>query len=311
MFEDEGSPVSFLHPIPAIILIMIGVTLGFVLVGPLIGILASLPFYNGGILELAKALETPLQSEGIKIPIYILQGFATLVGLIITPIILLRAFKKSAFAFFHDQKFYPITLLITPLIVVSFMGINSFFVQWNADVHFPEFLRAFENWAREKEDYAARLTEYMTDFASIPELITALFVIAVLPAIGEELVFRGLIQNELNRLTRNIHAAIWLSAVLFSAFHLQFFGFVPRMLLGALFGYLYYWSGNLSMSMLAHFTNNAVAVLSLYYYQGGDLEYNVEGTEAFPLSVVLTSGLITFLLLYYYWNFYQNRSSLP
>ncbi len=141
------------------------------------------------------------------------------------------------------------------------------------------------------------------------ELIIALFVIAVLPAIGEELVFRGLIQNELKRLTQNVHVAIWVSALLFSAFHLQFFGFVPRLLLGALFGYLYYWSGNLSMAVLAHFTNNAVAVFSLYYYQQGTLEYNAESTEAFPLSVILTSGVFTSLLLLYFRNFYKTHDS--
>lgn len=309
MLENEENPVSFLHPIVMIILVMTTVTIGFVLVGPMIGILASTPFYDGGIVELTKALETPLESPEIRIPIYVLQGFATLIGLIVTPVVLLYAFKKSAFAFFRDQQFYTTTLFITPLIVLSFMGINSFFVQWNADLHFPEFLRSFEEWAREKEDYAAQLTAFMTEFKSIPELIVALVVIAVLPAIGEELVFRGLIQNELNRLTQNIHVAIWFSAILFSAFHLQFFGFVPRLLLGALFGYLYYWSGNLSMAILAHFTNNAAAVLSLYYYQRGTLEYNVESTEAFPLSVILTSCLFTFLLLYYFRNFYKSHSS--
>jgi membrane protease YdiL (CAAX protease family) len=188
------------------------------------------------------------------------------------------------------------------------MGINSFFVQWNSELHFPEFLRSFEEWAREKENYAAELTAFMTEFESLGELMIALVVIALLPAIGEELVFRGLIQNELNRLTQNVHIAIWGSAILFSAFHLQFFGFVPRLLLGALFGYLYYWSGNLMMAMLAHFTNNAVAVLSLYYYQQGSLEYNVESTEAFPVSVILTSALFTSFLLYYFWNYYKQKS---
>jgi membrane protease YdiL (CAAX protease family) len=80
-------------------------------------------------------------------------------------------------------------------------------------------------------------------------------------------------------------------------------------LLGALFGYLYYWSGNLSMAILAHFTNNAVAIISLYYYREGSLEYNVETTEAFPIHVVLFACLLTFSLLYYFRNFYQNRST--
>jgi membrane protease YdiL (CAAX protease family) len=286
---------------------LISVTLGFVIVGPLIGLVASTPFYEGKFLELTEAIQNPLENPEVKMPVYVLQGFATFIGLIITPTVLLLAFKKSISVFFRDQNFYFITLLITPLIVISFMGINSFFVQWNSNFHFPEFLKSFEDWARDKEDYAAELTAFMTEFKSPVELIVALMVIALLPAIGEEIVFRGLIQSELNRWTKNIHVAIWVSALLFSAFHLQFFGFVPRLLLGALFGYLYFWSGNLMMAMLAHFANNAVAVLSLYYYQQGTLKYNVESTEAFPVSVILTSCLFTFSLLYYYKTFYQQR----
>ncbi len=298
-----------LHPVYVIILVLLSVTLGFVVVGPLIGLMASIPFYDGKFLDLTDAIQNPLENPEVKIPVYVLQGFATLIGLIITPAVLLIAFKKSISIFFRNQQFFLSTLLITPLIVVFFMGLNSFFIQWNSNFHFPEFLKSFEDWAREKENYAAELTAFMTAFESPMELIVALIVIAVLPAIGEELVFRGLIQNELNRWTKNIHVAIWVSAILFSAFHLQFFGFVPRLLLGALFGYLYFWSGNLMMAMFAHFTNNAIAVLSLYYYQKGSLEYNVESTEAFPTSIILTSTLLTFSLLYYYWNFYQQRKS--
>ena len=309
MYVNDESNDNSLHPVYVIILVLLSVTLGFVVVGPLIGLIASTPFYDGKFLDLTNAIQNPLANPEVKIPVYVLQGFATLIGLIITPAVLLIAFRKSVSIFFRNQQFFLSTLLITPLIVVFFMGLNSFFVQWNSNLHFPEFLKSFEDWAREKEDYAAELTAFMTEFESSMELIVALIVIAVLPAIGEELVFRGLIQNELNRWTKNIHVAIWISAVLFSAFHLQFFGFVPRLLLGALFGYLYVWSGNLMMAMLAHFTNNAIAVLSLYYYQKGSLEFNVESTDAFPTSIILTSTLLTFSLLYYYRNFYRERKS--
>lgn len=305
MLENEKS----VHPAYAIIIILICVGLGFVLVGPLIGIVAAGPFYEGDFLQLTEAIQNPIQNPEVKIPVYILQGFATFIGLIVTPVVLLLAFRKSALTFFKDKDFHSPTLLITPLIVITFMGVNSIFVQFNADFHFPEFMKSFEDWAREKELYAEELTAFMTNFGSTSELLIALFVIAVLPAIGEELVFRGLIQNELNKLTRNVHIAIWLSAVLFSAFHLQFFGFLPRVLLGALFGYLYYWSGNLSMAILAHFTNNAIAILSLYFYRKGSLEYNVETTEAFPIPIVLFACLLTFSLLYFYRNFYQNRKA--
>lgn len=309
MLENEKSE-TFPHPAYAIIIILISVGLGFILVGPLIGMVASDPFFEGGFTELAEAIQNPNENPEVKIPIYILQGFATFIGLILTPVVLLLAYRKSVLNFFQEKEFYLSTLFITPLIVITFMGVNSIFVEFNANLHLPEFMKSFEDWAREKENYAEELTGFMTSFGSKSELVIALIVIAVLPAIGEELVFRGLIQNELNKLTKNVHIAIWLSAIIFSAFHLQFFGFVPRMLLGALFGYLYYWSGNLSMAILAHFTNNAFALISLYSYRQGSLDYNVETTEALPIQVVMFACVITFALLYYYRNFYENRSAV-
>ena len=137
------------------------------------------------------------------------------------------------------------------------------------------------------------------------DLLVAMLVIAVLPAIGEELVFRGLIQNELYRGTKNIHVAIWVAAILFSAIHFQFFGFVPRLLLGALFGYLYYWSRNLWIPILAHFVNNGLSVLVMYFYQRGSFEYDLENPESVPLNAVIISGVVTIGLLYYLYQYFQ------
>jgi membrane protease YdiL (CAAX protease family) len=138
-------------------------------------------------------------------------------------------------------------------------------------------------------------------------MLLAVVVIAVLPAIGEELVFRGIIQRELFRGTNNIHVAIWISAAIFSAIHIQFYGFVPRMLLGALFGYLYYWSGNLWMPIIAHFINNGFTVVAMYLYQQGSVKMDIENAEAAPWSSVLFSAVITTALLYFFKKFYEKR----
>ena len=88
--------------------------------------------------------------------------------------------------------------------------------------------------------------------------------IAIIPAIGEELLFRGVIQRIFTRWTRSNHWGIWIAAILFSALHMQFYGFVPRMLLGVLFGYLLVWSGSMWLPIIAHFLNNALAVIAMY-----------------------------------------------
>jgi uncharacterized protein len=307
MLENDLSPRPERHPVINLIIILLLVGLGFTMVGPVIGYFAALPFYQGDGEALFEAIQDPVNHPEVKIPLYIIQGFATLTGLIVVPALFMARNGRPVADFFRNQKLEWVPVLITIFVVVIFMVVNSVFVEWNSNFHFPEFARKFEAWAREKEDTAAELTEFLTRFRSQGELLIAIIVIAVLPAIGEELVFRGLIQNELFRATRNIHVSIWVAAVLFSAIHLQFFGFVPRVLLGALFGYLYYWSGNLTLAILAHFVNNGVSVMAMYFYQQGAFEYDMESTEAAPAHVVMISTLMTAALLFYFQRYFQHR----
>jgi hypothetical protein len=111
--------------------------------------------------------------------------------------------------------------------------------------------------------------------------------------------------------TKNIHVAIWISAFFFSAIHVQFFGFVPRMLLGALFGYLYYWSGNLWVPMFAHFVNNGFAVCMIYLYQKKIVDTNLDSPEAAPWpAVIVAAGIVATALWYFKTKFQSSNPSL-
>lgn len=309
MFETEGASANNRNQLLMLIALVVSVCIGFVIVGPLLGFLISFPLYDGTLTDFTDALQNPADNPGIKIPFFLLQASATLIGLIVTPLIVLVAFGQPISTVFPKAPLNLTPILLTPFIVVAFIGVNSVIVEWNAEMHFPEFLRGFEQWARQKEDLAAELTTFMTRFNSTGEFLIALLVIAIIPAIGEELVFRGLIQQKLSGLSGNPHVAIWLAAIIFSAFHLQFFGFLPRILLGALFGYLYFWSGNLTIAMFAHFVNNAFALFSLYFYQQGSMEFNPEEVKALPWSAVAVSALLTVGLLYYFKNYYKDRAA--
>lgn len=295
----------------SVILIFLTAMLGFVIVGPLLGFLLAMPFTDGDLLSIQQKLASPADYPELKVPLFIMQGCATLVGLIIGPALYIKAFeKKDPLLLFKNKKLHTKSVLIAGLIVILFMIPNSFFIEWNAGLTFPDFLKGLETWAREKEDLAAELTTYLTTFASFNEFLLAFIVIAVIPGIGEELVFRGMLQPELQRATGNIHAAIWISAFLFSAIHLQFFGFVPRLLLGVLFGYLYYWSGNIVLPMFAHFVNNGFSVVMVYLYQQGIVSMNLESNESAPLPVVVLFTIITFGLLLYLKKFYRETNDL-
>ncbi len=307
MPENQSAPTLAWAPWANFFIIIFFVASGFLAGGLLIGPLVAVAFYPGTIDELLMAVQDPLKYPDVKIAYYIIQGCATFVGLIVVPYFFLKLNQSSIVSFFKTSKVEALPLLLTAFIIIFFMAVDSVVIEWNAEWKFPAFAHDLEVMARNLEEQATKVTSFLTEFESVSQLIIAIIVIAVLPAVGEELVFRGIVQNELFRGTRNIHFAIWFSAILFSAMHFQFFGFVPRMLLGALFGYLYYWSGSLALAMFAHFVNNGISVVALYFYRQGAFDYNLESTEAAPANVVVLSVLVTAGLLFYFYKYFEHR----
>ncbi len=295
--------VSDKSPLQSLLTIFLNVVLGFVIVGPMLGLGISSLFYDGNLLN---DFQNPDEHPGVIGPILLTQSIATFVGLILFPAIQIRAIeRKGILPFFPSQQKTLLILILASLLGLSFIISISPLVEWNMNMKFPEFMQDFETWARQEEDRLTKLTEAMTNFASVGDLLIGLVVIALLPAVGEELVFRGMIQNEFFRGTRNIHFAIWISATIFSAIHLQFYGFIPRVLLGALFGYLYYWSGNLLIPMFAHFFNNAFGVVMIYLHHQKITDFDVEDNTAAPIQYVILNVILTVALLYYIWKHYE------
>jgi membrane protease YdiL (CAAX protease family) len=134
---------------------------------------------------------------------------------------------------------------------------------------------------------------------NIGGLLINIFMVALIPALGEEFLFRGMIQRILYEWFRNKHLAIWIAALLFSLMHYQFLGLFPRVLLGALFGYLFVWTGSIWMAVLAHFINNGVAVIYYYIFYQGTLEVEPDhiGLEENAVLMIITSLALTILLL--------------
>jgi membrane protease YdiL (CAAX protease family) len=190
-------------------------------------------------------------------------------------------------------------LLAAAGLIVVILPLMSVLIAWNAGAHFPGALHDFEVWARASEDRAAVLTKFLTKFNSGARFAVGVLVIALVPAVAEELVFRGVIQKNLVRWF-SPHVGVWLGAAIFSAIHMQFFGFVPRFVLGLVLGYLYLWSGNILVSMAAHFTQNALQLLILYLTQRGQFGwgFDPDSNDALPLTLVIPSVLLTGGLLY-------------
>ncbi len=283
---------------------------GFYLIGPAIGFLLTIPFLNDRLPDFAMKLTNPMLYPEIKLPYLIIQGSATFFGLVVGPSLYwFGGEKQNVFDFVKRRSTPLLVLALTAILVLVFMAPNSVIIDWNAHLSLPEFLKDFETTARNLEEKATQLTKFFTTFDSPGQFVLVFFIVAIIPAIGEELVFRGMLQTQLQQATRSGHIAIWISAVLFSAMHMQFFGFIPRVLLGALFGYLYFWSGNLIIPMFAHFINNGFAMVMLYLQQLGKVNIDLESTEAAPWPVIIIGTILTFGLLVYLKKIFERTSS--
>ncbi|MCH8318245.1 MAG: CPBP family intramembrane metalloprotease [Bacteroidetes bacterium] len=304
-------------------LVSLGMLILFIFAGWLIfqfiAAVAVLPFFGFDIVTMQNVFSDPLNNPESKIPFLVIQGIVSLGMFVIAPLLFIRFIDrevpgnlgkqgagsraKKGLRFATDLRLQPI--LLTIMVVILFMPLNSVIIEWNANIKFPEILSSFEQWAAEKELMLKELTNLITDFTSFPQFLLGVLVIAIIPAAGEELVFRGLIQNKLFQLTKNWHIAIWISAFLFSAIHMQFYGFFPRMLLGIIFGYLYLWSGNLLIPVIAHFVNNCFTAVIIYLRNLNIITFDIESTEAIPIEFVILSLILTIGLIYWFRKYYQ------
>lgn len=285
----------------ASLLILVGFVMLGLFIGQLIGFMISLLLFNFDMQYVSDIMVNPASHPDAKLPLLIMQAGGTFFGFILAPLLHLRLIDQRRSATWFHSKYLDITLLgIVFLIMMAFMVANAIVIDWNMNIDFGKFSTNFEEWARAKEEQLNELTKYLTRFDNIGALLAGLIVIAVLPAIGEEIVFRGVLQRKLYHIVSNHHVAIWIAAILFSAIHLQFYGFFPRMLLGALFGYIYYWSANLWYPIFAHFVNNGFTLIMLYLYQQKTTDINLEATDAVPWSTALIAFIIGAALLLYF-----------
>ncbi|OON70838.1 CPBP family intramembrane glutamic endopeptidase [Hymenobacter sp. CRA2] len=298
------------HPIVAlmllVVLIVAGMCIGFFVAMLLIGAVYGTQVLMR-ITGIIAAPQTTPEGWGI---LMIMQGVPLLFGFGGGALALLRlpAFRHDASANLALRPATAPWLLAAMALIIVSVPAMSVLIAWNADLHLPPALYSWERAARLYEDQAQTLTTFLTRFNTPSRFLVALIVVAVIPAIAEELTFRGVVLRQLARWTHSVHWGVWLSAIVFSAIHVQFFGFFPRMLLGVVLGYLFAWSGNIRVSMAAHFAQNAFQLLLIYLQQRGAISFDADSNESLPwhwalLSLLLTAGLL-------YW-FYQQRYVAP
>ncbi len=154
-------------------------------------------------------------------------------------------------------------LVIIMFYIVSLPAMN-WLVDLNEQLSLPEALSDIEQWMRAAEDEALATTQTILDIHTVGELLACLLVVGLMAGLSEEMLFRGAMQRTMQDSRLSTHAVVWTVAIIFSAMHLQFYGFLPRMVLGVWLGYLLVWTRSLWAPIIAHTLNNSTVVVFSY-----------------------------------------------
>ncbi len=276
-----------------LLFLVLFLSLGIVVTVILTGIIIS-SFFGSEVL----ANSTALMSDGHAMRVMqIIQTF----GFLFLP----SAMFFWLFADIKDIKLFDSTNSRYVIISIALMLFAQLIISWLAYVNYqlvlPEYMAGIQKWMVQSEKEMAELTFIFLDTKHIPTIALNVFIMVLMPAVCEELLFRGIIQNKLTRWWNNPHLAILFTAILFSAIHMQFLTFLPRFFLGGLLGYLFYYGNSIWLPMAAHFTNNLGALVLFYYmrYQHPDKNpLDVDFTDlpswwlVVAATIILVAGLI-------------------
>jgi len=299
--------LSDAHPFSKIIFSIFIILISF-LVTILIGILIAVPIFHISLSDFANLANNYSDPDTLRFLKY-LQTIQA-IGLFIIPAFIIGyVFNKKSriyLGFITTKRFL---FILTIFIFLAAIPLINSFAMINEHMQLPNWLSGIEDWMREQENNAAELTQAFLQMDNLGALLFNIFMIGVLPSIGEELIFRGVLQRLFTEWTKNIHWGIAIAAILFSAMHMQFFGFLPRMILGVLLGYLFYWSESIWIPIIGHFVNNTVAIITYYLY-GDNMTGEIEsiGTNgSIILSLIIGILLLSPLLFLFYKN--SNKSA--
>ena len=279
------------------IFVVIAAFLAFLVVS----LVVAIPFFGVDSMTSITNISDLNNPETIKVLKYF-QVVQSIGVFIIPPFILGWLFHGNIAEYLSLNKSVNFaSVLLVLLLSFAASPFINFIGEMNANMQLPEWLSGLETWMKTAEENAAELTEVFLKVDNLGGLLFNIFMVAFLPAIGEELLFRGVIQRIFTNWTKSFHWGIWITAILFSAMHMQFYGFVPRMFLGVLFGYLLIWSGSMWLPIIAHFLNNAVAVVGMYMIDKNLLTPDIEEfgstSESYYMAVVSIVLITVFMLM--------------
>lgn len=196
-------------------------------------------------------------------------------------------------------------IVLVLLILLASVPLMNGIIALNKNLVLPDSLSSLQQWMEASENAANAGLKLVIGDGGIGSLIMGLLIIGVMAGFSEELFFRGALQRIIRSTPVSGHVAVWVSAIIFSAAHMQFFGFVPRLLLGAFFGYAAWWSGSVWLAVAAHVMNNSLAFILMWLKAGSNgaidpeqmltPNLTMEDLPMIAISAILTAIGITLL----------------
>ena len=284
------------HPFTRMLLLALMMFVGLIVVLGL-GLIIAIPLLGQEVLTLLGGGDVDPDNISIMRYFQILSH----VGLFIVPsIVFVVVVSRRPIHFLEASRrprLWP--FILVSLIMFAALPMVGFLTQINQALHLPDALQSIENWMRNTEAAAEEITRRFLIMHTWQDFAVNLLMIAIIPAIGEEFIFRGIIQKQFAEWTRNRHVAVLITAILFSAMHLQFFSFLPRVWLGIILGYMLVYSGNIWFPVLAHFVNNAAALIFYHYYEMGQLDFEIDDIGAGPMGALMAvTSLVVIIALF-------------
>ncbi|MEZ5000751.1 MAG: CPBP family intramembrane glutamic endopeptidase [Bacteroidales bacterium] len=285
-----------------ILLVILVVSTGLIL----ITMLASRLIYGPGMAGIDLSASSILPSQ--RVYLVVVQSMSQL-SVFLVPGILISWMMAGNITGWLGLKRSPsmLSILMVFVIAISLIPLTSITGAYNAEMDLPQWLDRLEIWMRKEEENAMYLTGHLVYAGSAAGMIINIFTLAVIPAAGEEILFRGVFQQLLKKWSGSGIAAVIITAILFSTLHLQFYGFVPRFILGVAFGLLFLWSGSVYLPFIAHLVNNMIPVILSYYVGWDNLNSGI--TENVPVdpAVIILAIIVPAALLYLFRDIQKSR----
>jgi len=297
--------LSDLSPVSKIVFTVILVLVSFIIFA-FAGALVAIPLFDVNIFTNPDVLNDYSSIENIN-TIKFFQIIQS-IGLFIVPAII-------AGYFFHGNLKYLgvlmrpglFSVIMACVIIITAQPFINWMLQINEMLKLPEFLSGLENWMLESEKSRIEITEIFLDVSTVSGFVVNIIMFGVIAAVGEELIFRGLLLKLFNEWVKNIHVAVIITSILFSALHVQFYGFLPRLMLGIFLGYTFVWSRSLWVPIVAHFINNASAVTIYYLVNNNFIKGDAETAGSIDNNFLLITSIIVLSVFIYSVYYFEKK----